>query len=110
MAISAATVQYGPWLKGVRYDQPAEDLGPNALFSMTNCRGGQAGQVLDLLVHAVGALCALLEVVPEHDVAVHEGVLVVPRFAEIDRRIASRLVRDNNQVLECVTTDYALRN
>jgi len=45
MAISAATVQYGPWLKGVRYDQPAEDLGPNALFSMINCRVGQAGQV-----------------------------------------------------------------
>ena len=36
--------------------------------------------------------------------------LTMERFAEIDRRIASRLVRDNNQVLECVTTDYALRN
>lgn len=45
MAITANTVQYGPWSKGVRYDQPAEDLGANALYSMTNCRIGQAGEV-----------------------------------------------------------------
>jgi len=35
--------------------------------------------------------------------------LTMERFAEIDRRIASRLVRDHNQVVEVVTTDYALR-
>ena len=45
MPIAANTVQYGPWQKGVRYDLPTEDLGTEALFSMTNCRVGQAGQV-----------------------------------------------------------------
>lgn len=45
MSINAATVQYGPWTKGVRYDLPAEDLGTNALYEMSNCRIGQAGQI-----------------------------------------------------------------
>ena len=45
MPISASSVQYGPWSKGVRYDLPTEDMGANALYSMSNCRVGQAGQV-----------------------------------------------------------------
>ena len=45
MPITANSVQYGPWQKGVRYDLPTEDLGAEALFSMSNCRVGQAGQV-----------------------------------------------------------------
>jgi len=35
--------------------------------------------------------------------------LTMERFAELDNRIASRLIRDHNKVLEIVTTDYALR-
>ena len=45
MPINANSVQYGPWQGGVRYDLPTEDLGANALYSMSNCRVGQAGQV-----------------------------------------------------------------
>ncbi len=32
------------------------------------------------------------------------------QWREIDNRIASRLVRDDNLIVECVTEDYALRN
>jgi len=35
--------------------------------------------------------------------------LTMERFAELDNRIASRLIRDHNKVLQIVTTDYALR-
>ena len=45
MPINASSVQYGPWSKGVRYDLPTEDMGIDALYSMSNCRVGQAGQV-----------------------------------------------------------------
>ena len=36
--------------------------------------------------------------------------LTMERFAELDNRIASRLIRDHNRVLSIVTTDYALRD
>ena len=45
MPINASSIQYGPWKNGVRYDLPAEDLGTEALYEMSNCRVGQAGEV-----------------------------------------------------------------
>jgi DNA replication protein DnaC len=36
--------------------------------------------------------------------------LTMERFAELDNRIASRLIRGHNRVLQIVTQDYALRN
>lgn len=35
----------GPWFGGVDYSRPAEELGPDQLYEMQNCRIGVAGQV-----------------------------------------------------------------
>lgn len=35
--------------------------------------------------------------------------LTLERVAEVDQRIASRMIRDQNIVVQCETTDYALR-
>tara|TARA_R110001583_G_scaffold150370_1_gene302404 strand:- start:1118 stop:2656 length:1539 start_codon:yes stop_codon:yes gene_type:complete len=39
------TKKDGPWFKGVAYNLPIEDIPPDMLSSMENCRIGQAGQV-----------------------------------------------------------------
>ncbi len=36
MPIAAETIKYGPWTQGVRYDMPAESIGPNGLSDMTS--------------------------------------------------------------------------
>ena len=45
MAIQGGSVQLGPWTGGVIYNRPAEDVGPEELSSMENCRINPAGAV-----------------------------------------------------------------
>lgn len=45
MPIEANKQQVGPWTDGVRYDLPAEDLPPSALYAMQNTRLNRAGQL-----------------------------------------------------------------
>jgi hypothetical protein len=45
MAVSGLSAQLGPWTGGVNYAVPAEDLGPNDIFQMENCRVGVGGEV-----------------------------------------------------------------
>ncbi|HCR16991.1 MAG TPA: hypothetical protein DIU35_05865 [Candidatus Latescibacteria bacterium] len=46
MPVHGESVQLGPWTGGVNYAVPAEDLGPNEVFQMENCRIGVGGEVL----------------------------------------------------------------
>ena len=45
MPIAAETIKYGPWTQGVRYDMPAESIGPNGLSDMLNTRLTQSAAV-----------------------------------------------------------------
>jgi hypothetical protein len=45
MAISADSVQYGPWFGGVRYNIAVEDAANDELSKMENCRVGPGGFV-----------------------------------------------------------------
>ena len=46
MPVAGESLQLGPWTGGVNYAVPAEDLGPNDIFQMENCRVGVGGEVL----------------------------------------------------------------
>jgi hypothetical protein len=45
MPLQALILQQGPWVQGVDYSRPAEDLDGQTLFRTNNCRIGNAGQV-----------------------------------------------------------------
>ena len=45
MAYQGGSIQLGPWIGGVIYNRPAEDVGPNECTSMNNCRINAAGAV-----------------------------------------------------------------
>lgn len=45
MAISAETIQFGPWNSGVWYSRTPEDCPPDGLTLMTNMRIGSSGEV-----------------------------------------------------------------
>lgn len=45
MPITSDSIQYGPFKGGVRYDLPAEEVGPSELNAMENVRIAEAGQL-----------------------------------------------------------------